>query len=267
MSGKGLRNSTIGNPASPPFTNGPYEMDQILVLNKPAVDSYERYVLVENFERLPQANASIDAVYTTEAARNCNTSFELLGTNAADNLVTFGTTVGGLLLTTATATNDSLIVLPHLDSSYTAWSNILWGTENQVIWEAVIRTGASITDVTIWAGLKLTNTPVVATDANQVFFRYDGVVANWECTYSIAGTDSEVDSGVAVAVNTNYYFRIEIDSSRKAHFFINNKEVHITTALTNDIDLIPYLGVMTTATSGAKTMYIVKEKISRIIYE
>ena len=30
--------------------------------------------------------------------------------------------------------NDQVIVLPHLDSSQTAWTNILWGTENQTHW-------------------------------------------------------------------------------------------------------------------------------------
>lgn len=215
----------------------------------------ERYELIEYFNQLPQVNGDI-AVTT-------NLDFEVLGTGGSSDDVTFGTTVGGILLTTDSSASQEVIILPHLDSNQTAWTGIPWGTENQVIWEAVIRTGASVAAIVIWAGLKLTNTATVATDDDQAFFRFDAAVANWEATYSIGGTDTEVDTGVVVAANTNYYFRIEIDSSRVAHFFINDKEVAQSTALTNDVDLIPYVGVQ----GNAKTLYLVKEKISRIIFE
>jgi len=117
--------------------------------------------------------------------------------------------------------------------------------------------------VVIWAGLKLTNTSTVATDDDQVFFRFDTVVANWEAVDSIADSDTETDTGIAVAASTNYHLKISVDSDRKASFYINNLLVHKTAALTNDIDLIPYVGVQ----GDAKTLTLVKEKISRIIFE
>lgn len=214
-----------------------------------------RYQLIETFQRLPSANASIGVA--------TNLDFEIKGTGASADDVTFNTTTAGLLLTTDSSASQQVIVLPHLDTGQTAWTNTLWGTENQVVWECLLRTGASITDVTIWAGLKLTNTSAVATDADQAFFRFDGNVANWEPTYSIGNTDTELNSGVAVAVNTTYHLRIEIDSDRKAHFYINDDEVGSSTALTNDVDLIPYVGVE----GNAKTLILIEERISRIIYE
>ncbi len=256
-------------PASPPYSQGPYEMKQVLIKNKPAVDSFLRYVLKENFHRLPKENATISAAgWDTEASRNSNVDFEVVGTGATEDDITFGTTVGGILLTTDSSPAQEVIVAPHLGLSaagtaQSAWTKTPWGTENQVIYEAVIRTGASIADTVIWAGLKLTNTATVATDDDAIYFRYDGNVDYWEATSSIDDTDAEVATGVAVAANTNYYFRIEIDKDRKGHFFIDSKEVAISGALTNDIDLIPYIGIQ----GNAKTMYIVKEKISRIIYE
>ena len=75
---EGLRTSE-GKPAAPPFTKGPYENDQAWLMQKPSVDSYNRYVLEENFEKLPQKNTTIDGTYTTEAARNCNLSFLIIG--------------------------------------------------------------------------------------------------------------------------------------------------------------------------------------------
>lgn len=261
---KGLR--SIKGPSSPPYTNGPYEWDQAVVMQKPVVDSYKRYTLEENFSLLPRLNGTVDQVYTVEEARAANKHFELLGTNAADANVTFASTVGGASLVTAGANNDQMIVLPHLDTKTTAWSGVNWGTENQVIWEAVIRTSA-ITLCTIWAGLKLTNTSVIATDDDQVMFRYAAASDTyWNMIDSIGGTDTATVSDVEVAANTNYYFRIEIDSERKAHFFINNKEKYVSGALTNDVDLIPYVGIHAN-TGAAKTLNLVKEKISRIVFE
>jgi len=244
--------------AAPPYTSGPYEWDQDLTMNGRFTENPNRFVLVERFNRLPQLNASVGVA--------ANLDFEILGTNASDDDVTFAATIGGVQLQTDGADNDQVIVLPHLDTSQSAWTGVKWGTENQVVWECVIRTSA-ITACTIWAGLKLTNTSVIATDDDQAFFRYAAASdTNWQCEYSIGGTDTEADSGVAVAANTNVYFRIEIDSDRKAHFFINDNEVAVSTALTDDVDLIPYVGIHANA-AAAKTLNLVSEKISRIIFE
>jgi len=222
----------------------------------------ERCELSESFLQLPVLSAS--------NAYGYNTNFEILGTNASNDDVTFSSTVAGIVMETDGAQNDQVIIVPHLTSGQSAWTSIKWGTENQTIWECVLRTGSSITNATIWAGLKLTNTSVIATDNDQAMFRFASADSNttWRCINSIGGTDVNTDSVVTVAVNTNYYFRIEIDVDRKAHFFINDKEVASSTALTNDVDLIPYVGVQETLLAGgAKHIILCKEKISRILYE
>lgn len=253
----GLR-GVSGNPAAPPYTNGPYTFDQNLTLKGRVTLNPNRYALSEDFRRLPSLNTSIGVA--------TNLDFEVLGTNASADDVTHAATIGGIQLQTDGADNDQVIILPHLDTSQTAWSDVKWGTENQLIWEAVIRT-AAITLETIWLGLKLTNTSVIITDADQVWFRYNATAdTNWQCLYSIGGVDTAVDSGVAVAANTNVHFRIEIDSDRKAHFFINDNEVAVSAALTDDKNLIPYIGIHAN-TGAAKTMNIVWERISRIIFE
>lgn len=227
-----------------------------------------RYVLEEYFSQLPQLNATIDQVHTVELARQANKHFEILGTNASDDDVTFSSTFAGLQLQTDGGDNDQVIVLPHLDSGATAWTGVKWGTENQVVWECALRTDSSVAAILLWAGLKLTNTPTIATDDDQVFFRFstDDSNSNWRCISSVAGTDTNTDSGVAVAASTTYKLRIVIDSARKAEFWIDNVLVHKTGALTNDVDLIPYVGVQ--ALGGAvKTLHLGYEKISRILFE
>jgi hypothetical protein len=174
-----------------------------------------------------------------------------------------------LTITSTTADNDQVIILPYVSTgSYTAWSGVKWGTENQVLWDAAIRTSATVTTILIWAGLKLTNTPTIATDADQVFFRYstDDADAGWIVESSIGGTDTATASGVTCAASTIYRFRIIIDSSRRAHCYINDKHIYTTAALTNDVDLIPYIGIQNLG-GTAHSITVSYEKISRILFE
>lgn len=219
-----------------------------------------RYYLEEFFLQLPDANGNIGVA--------ANLDFEILGTNADIADFTWDTTVGGVKLETGSADNDQLIFLPHLNTKQTAWSGVLWGTENQVIWEATIRTTASIATILIWAGLKLTNDPTIATDDDQVYFRFDTDDSNTtlRCISSVGGTDTNTDSGVTLAASTVYHLKIAIDSDRKAVFYINDARVHQTGALTDDIDLIPYVGIQQLS-SGDSSLTLCNQKISRILFE
>ena len=274
----GLRSSK--GPARSPFTLGPYQWDQAVLLNKPVIEGSKRYVLTENFNRRPALNAVINAAWDNADATNAsnttikiasaaaNKDFEITGTNAVTADCLFGVTVGAIELATAGADNDQMITHPHLDTDQSAWAEILWGTENQTQWEAVIKTDSAILTTLLWAGLKLTSTPVIATDDDQVYFGFstDDTNTTWRCIASIGGVDVNQDSGVTVAASTIYYFRIEIDSDRYAHFFINNKEVYRSSALTNDVDFIPYVGIQALA-GAARSVWLAKQKISRYVYE
>ncbi|MFA6462383.1 MAG: hypothetical protein WCV90_09045 [Candidatus Woesearchaeota archaeon] len=238
----------------------------------------ERYYLTEYFSQRPALNAIFapalsgnDAADVAEivALNIANKHFEVLGTNAVTASVTFDSTNAGILLTSAGASADQVIIAPHLDTNQTAWTNVKWGTENQTEWTASLKTGAAITTVQLWAGLKLTNTGVIATDADQVFFRYnttDNAVAVWHVISSINNTDTDTTTAVAVAVDTQYKFKITIDSSRIARCYINDVLVYTTTALKNDVDLIPYVGVEALDTA-AVTAILNYEKINRVLFE
>jgi hypothetical protein len=88
--------------------------------------------------------------------------------------------------------------------------------------EGVIKTGAAITNATIWWGLKLTNTPTVATDNDQAFFRYaDGTASGvWQCINSTGGTDQTQNTTVTVAVSTVYQFAIEVGADLKPRYYL-----------------------------------------------
>jgi hypothetical protein len=251
-----------------------------------------RYYLEEYFLQRPGINADIDQVSTTEVQRALNRNWEALGTNMTTALCTFATTSAGVLATTAGADQDQAILTPHLDTAATAWAGTLWGTENEVSWECSIMLPA-LDNQKVWAGLKLTNDQLVATDANQAFFKYQTDATNseaftdysyWHFVHSIGGTDYISQLPITVAANTPYHFKIEIDSDRKASIFVNGQQYNVTStsgstggtavttgttktaALTDDIDFIPYIGIEAGA-AAAEAVNVHYTAISRAMYE
>jgi hypothetical protein len=210
----------------------------------------------------PSINADIQNA--AEATRMiADPDFEILGSNASSDDVTFNAE-GGIKIETDGGGTDSVIILPHLDANQSAWTQVTWGTDQETEWECHIKTGSAITAQVIWAGLKLTNTSVTATDNDQAFFRYAPATnsGKWQAVYSIGGTDTEGDAGVTVAADTEYHLKIAIDSSRLARFYINGALVSTSTALTTATDLINYVGILESA-AAAKHFYIYGQTISR----
>ena len=207
-------------------------------------------------------------------------------------LSTRNATAAGITLTTAGADQDQAIVLPHLDSNQTAWTGTKWGTENQTIWECSLNTNA-IDNQKLWAGLKLTNDQLIATDADQAFFKFQTDATNsesfddfakWHFVHSIGGTDYISQLPITVAANTPYHFKIEIDSDRKLSIFVDGQQYNITStsgstggtavttgttksaALTDDVDFIPYIGIEAGA-AAAEAVDVHSQCISRTIFE
>ena len=268
----------------------------------PAKDA-RRYYLEENFKKKPSLNAvaiidpDADDASALAAYVIANKDFETLGTNYTTALTTFAATSAGILMTTATSDQDQAILLPHLDTNQTAWSGTKWGTENQVEWECSIQI-AQTDNEKVWAGLKLTNDQLVATDADQAFFKFATDADNgesltsttkWNFVHSIGGTDYISILPITVAANTPYHFKIKIDSDRKATIFVNGIQYNVTStagstggtavtavqpskaaaksaALTNDVNLIPYIGIEN-GDAAAAVLNVHYTAISRHVYE
>jgi hypothetical protein len=262
-----------------------------------------RYYLYESFAKKPGLNAvsvidpDADNASALAAYVIANKDFETLGTNMTTALTTFPGTSAGIKMTTAGADEDQAILLPHLDANQSAWSKVLWGTENSVEWECSIMLPA-LDNQKVWAGLKLTNDQLVATDDDQIFFKFQSdatnseaftTFANWHLVHSIGGTDYISKLPIAVAANTLYHLKIKIDSDRKATCFVNGVQYNITStagstggtavtaveagkaatksaALTNDVDLIPYIGIEAGA-AAAEAIDVHWTSISRHVYE
>jgi hypothetical protein len=244
-------------------------LDSDRTLGTTAKDA-RRVYLDEWFLQRPGLNANIDQVSTVEVQRALNRNWEALGTNMTTALCTFAGTSGGVKATTAGADQDQAIITPHLDTAATAWAGCLWGTENEVHWETSIQLPA-IDNQNVWAGLKLTNVPELATDADQAYFQFLTDADNsgqaftdftkLHFVYSVNGTDYISQLPITVAADTVYHLKLEIDSDRKIAIFVNGIQYNVTStsgstggtavttgttkssALKNDVDLIPYNGI------------------------
>jgi len=257
-----------------------------------------RVYLDEWFLQRPGLNANIDQVSTVEVQRALNRNWEALGTNMTTALCTFAGTSGGVKATTAGADQDQAILTPHLDTAATAWAGCLWGTENETHWETSIQLPA-IDNQNVWAGLKLTNAPELATDDDQAYFQFltDADNSGQAFTdftklhfiHSVGGTDYISQLPITVAANTIYHLKIEIDSNRKAAIFVNGVQYNVATtagstggtavtavqpgvqaaksnALTNDVDFIPYNGIEANA-GAAEALISHYICMSRNVYE
>jgi len=234
-----------------------------------------------------------------------NQNFTLGGTSAGSlqlsGNVKRDANFAGIQLRTGTTDNDNTILTPRnsetempsgADSS--AWSAVKFGTENKVEFSCAISTSASIANASIWSGLKLTEVGLYTTDVNQAYFLYasdddQGTLTtngNLHFIYSVGGTDYVTDLGIVVAVNTVYRLRISIDATRRVSVFVNNTQYGLTSTttgttaggvtetnsikksliMTDDIDLIPFIGVQT-HTTASKNLQVGYVKISRDLYE
>ena len=180
-------------------------------LHDMGIKDTRRYYLEEWFLQRPGINADLDQVSTVEVQRALNKNWEALGTNMTTALCTFNATSAGIVATTAGADQDQAILTPHLDTAATAWAGCKWGTENQVHFETSIALPA-IDNQNVWAGLKLTNVPEVATDANQAYFNFLTDADNsgqafddftkLHFVHSIGGTDYISQLPITVAADT-----------------------------------------------------------------
>ena len=234
-----------------------------------------------------------------------NQNFVLSGTSSGGAQISSHTgrslSFAGIKLITGSTDNDNSILAPRdadaelpagFDSS--AWASVGFGTENKTEFSASISTSASIDNTSIWAGLKLTEVGTYATDNNQAYFLYasdddQGALttnANLHFVYSIGGMDRITDLGIPVAANTVYRVRIVFNENRKVSVFVNNIQYGLTPtttgttaggvtqsvkstkslALTDDIDLLPFIGVQAHSASS-RGIQIGSVKLSRDLYE
>jgi hypothetical protein len=213
--------------------------------------------------------AGEDGLVATNASAAFTVSrhFELQGTSASDDDCTYYAE-GGLSIETDGSDGDEVILWPHQDAAITPWDDITWGTDQEVSWECEISTAPLIATQIIWAGLKLTNSDVKATDADQVYFRYEDDVAagNLELVYAnTADGLVSVDTGVTLAGDTKYHLKLVFQADRTVKCYVNGALVATTNALDDATDLKPVIGTAADGAAAAVSIVVHGQSISRSI--
>lgn len=207
--------------------------------------------LIERFTQRPLLNADILITATAPTLAqmalifSANRNFEVQGTNMTGVLCTHSTG-GGITLTTAGADEDQAILAVHADTSQTLWATVDLGTDDRVVFETTVVSGASIADTIIWAGLKLTNDNVVVTDAEQAFLRYENGVnsGRFQLITSDNGVDVTTNTTLVVEVSTSYHIKLVVNGDRDVNLYINGiLRARVQTALGTGHDLLPFVGV------------------------
>jgi hypothetical protein len=205
---------------------------------------------IEEWAQVPQLN--------TDVAVDANLNWEMAGTNAASLTAGTHSTGGGIKMLTAGADNDQVILSPHVDAQQSALNTIDFQTDDECYIGTRIATDSAVTTMLIHFGFDLTPTTLdETTDADQAFFSFDtdNSDTTWMANWSVGGTDTEYNTGIAVSASTAYTLAISIDADRVAHFFINSKREASSAALTSGIDFKPFLGIQSLSGSAARTLY------------
>jgi hypothetical protein len=166
---------------------------------------------------------------------------------------------GGITLTTANANDDQEMIGFNVVASQSCGNIWDWATQDELAFKTRIKVGttAQIADCVYYIGMFLTIADPFdeGTDNDAVFFSYlSGTSSNWRACYNIAGTDVARDTGIEVLGGSTFDLMLYTDSDRVPHFFIDSTEVATGTALTTGINLLPFIGVETTA-SAAKALH------------
>ncbi len=233
---------------------------------------FERAVYHENFRQLPVLNGSVLITDTAPTLAQmavrfrANRDWEIGGTNAVDGSATFADG-GGATLTTAGASADQVILRPQLDTNQTAVAAAKFNTSDEPALLVSLKTGASAADVTVWAGLKLTDTGVQATDNDQAYFRYNAAEAEgkWQAVISRGGVDQAAIAlgDEAVAASTAYTLCVAVDRERRAVFYVNGELLYTGGALTGNVDLKPSVGVQANA-AAPKSVTVRDVAVSKV---
>lgn len=184
-----------------------------------------------------------------------NPNFEVAGTNMTSALATHQSTAAGLQLATAGANNDQAILQPRqTNSGDSRWASV--PTDLLPEWSTSFRL-ASVANISIKAGLALTNAHNLTTDDDQIALWFSTATGgNFLLAYSAAGTDATIDTGVTPAAATEYRLRIKTLTTLGAYDVYLNETV-VARLRTGETGLVfkPYMSIQA-LTGAAKTIQI-----------
>jgi hypothetical protein len=228
---------------------------------------------------------------TDTSVHQVNPIYTLTGTGTPNVSYDASNGYGGMLLTTSATNLHQAIVHPNSSSGHNALNSGIFKTGSRLEFQTsvIFPVVPGTLDYSFCAGLKLTETPLIATDDHQAMFIFGNSTAlvggstlasttNFLFAYSIGGTDYITDLGLPVVANREYHLKFLMDKNRKIKVFINGIQFGLTstsgsmgttatntyddsTALTTNISLYPVIGIQTTG--AAESVVVNYIKVSR----
>ena len=190
------------------------------------------------------------------------------------NSVYAGITLNTHNISDNTVTANNISSLSSINKYNSNLSNGILKTDGTLEFETSIII-PTITTMSFYAGLKLTNTPLITTDADQALFIYGNQTplgttgststSNLLFVYSIGGTDYVTDLGLELKADTLYNLRIHINKHRYIYIYVNGIQYGLASTsgtvassatnsydtnssqLTDNISLYPVIGIQNTS--------------------
>lgn len=191
---------------------------------------------------------------------------------------------GGMyLFTSADSANDQVILHPNPSNGHNALNSGVLKTGSRLEFQTSVIFPSIATNFSFFAGLKLTATPLIATDADQAMFCFGQAsplnaslpsTTNFVFAYSVGGTDYMTNLGLPVVADREYHLKFVMDKNRKIKVFINGVQFGLSSAsgtytatnsydesaqLTNNVSLYPMAGLqLTSATKRSVVVNYIK---------
>lgn len=246
------------------------------------------------------ANQTFEIEVIVDSHIQANAHWALKGTNSTETQIIYGGSKPGVRLYTTGADNDQVIINPKKGNqgnsttfqNVSPWRNVNFHSEHETEFNVAIATDEIISNVGVWAGLKLSETGDYTTDADQAYFLYatdDDLGSlttngNLHFVYSIAGTDYVTNLGISVAASTIYRLKIRFDENRKLSVFVNGVQYGLThtpttttaggvtqpittsksLAMTSGATLVPVIGIQNLS-AVARVCYLHFIRMSRAL--
>lgn len=238
-------------------------------------DYRNRIFFRQEFGQLPARSSVYNAYSPKSSGRQVNQEWLVSGANIhgfnSSRGVYFDTSGDGLMWMAASSKSSNRVLIkprPNaaVNRAYSKFASMLWGTDEQVWFEAMLKTSAVAGSATVTSGeyiqmgLVLTHTfdthsgatPTI-TDADRVTFVRDNrkSATRLYVLMSNTGADTFYDTGVDLASSTRYRLQLELQADRTVRAYVNNALKVQTGAMKTGVNLIPHISMRVTGNMAA----------------
>lgn len=165
---------------------------------------------------------------------------------------------GGIIVTTSSTANDQAIVVPARPLGtvpQTLWREMNWAPEFAPRLETTVEfPGSGNVNFLFQIGFGLTSNLDGTTDMDKIVFQYNTASpvsgVNWTVVQSIAGVDTETDTGIPVVFGESIRVKVGMNSLSTPRFHVDGVLVFQAPAMRPTVQIKPMVGGQTLAAAS-----------------